>query len=449
MRFVKYTFLGLIIGIFCPFNLYAAVNTDNLKQELALLKNQLQALEDRIAEADQSNVSDPAIENGNKNVNAPISEKKTIKNHAPVQNKKNKAVSSASNESATTSSSPSDVTVPLSWQGSDLSALITGSATAGFTKAFGQSSSFNILDFNPLLLFSYKDLLLLRSSIDFALDDEGNTNVSLDNINLNLFINDHATLGAGKFDSALGSFVQNISPAWVNRLPDSPVGFDADEAAPQSDIGARLQGGFQLSEKMAMNYVVFVANGPQALVNTTNIVIDHINTDGVINNNGDFFFGGRLGFLPIHKFEIGISAATGKVALIDMSDGTTLLQKGRTYNVIGVDAAYKPGNWDFRGEYIQQQVSSQSGSIVPQGEKWKAWYLQAAYWIPTTNFEPVIRYGRYLAAVSNQNQRQWAFGLDYWLSSSLVIQTEYEINDGQKGSGNNTNLFLAQLAFGF
>jgi hypothetical protein len=305
------------------------------------------------------------------------------------------------------------------------------------------------LDFNPLLLFTYKDLLLLRSSIDFALNDDGSTNVSLDNINFNLFINDHATFGVGKFDSALGSFVQNISPAWINRLPDSPVGFDANEAAPQSDIGARFQGGFQITDCMAMNYIFFVANGPQALVDTTNLDIDHINTDGVINNNGDFFYGGRLGFLPIPKLEIGVSAATGKVAFINLADGTTLLQNGRVYNAIGADAAYKPGNWDFRAEYIQQQVSSKSGSIVPQGEKWKAWYLQTAYWIPTTNFEPVIRYGKYLAGVSSQNQRQWAFGLDYWFSSSLVAQVEYELNQGQKASGNNTNLFLAQLAFGF
>ena len=441
MDVVKKIIVSLFIGTFCfPIQrLYATENSKNLTNDLALLKNQLHALEIRIAQADQANVAPPSVTRNNDATKASKS----------ITSKKKKTTSSANSNSAATDSLLSDGSVPLSWQGPTISALITGSASGGFTKAFGQNSSFNILDFNPLLLFTYSDLLLLRSSIDFALNDDGSTNVSLDNINLNLFINDYVTFDVGKFDSALGSFVQNLSPAWINRLPDSPVGFDGDEAAPQSDIGARFQGGFLLTDQMALNYILFMANGPQALVNTANANIDHINTDGVINNNGDFFFGGRLGFLPIPKLELGISAAAGKVALIDMSDGTTLLQKGRDYNVIGVDAAYKLDYWDLRGEYIQQQVSSQSGSIVPQGEKWKAWYLQTAYWIPNTNFEPVIRYGRYLAAVSNQSQRQWAFGLDYWFSASLVIQAEYELNKAPKGSGNNTNLFLAQLAFGF
>ena len=65
----------------------------------------------------------------------------------------------------------------------------------------------------------------------FAINDQGGTDVSLDN--QNLFINDYMIFGIGKFDSALGSFIQNLSPSWVNRLPDSPVGFS-------SDLGGRI-----------------------------------------------------------------------------------------------------------------------------------------------------------------------------------------------------------------
>lgn len=292
--------------------------------------------------------------------------------------------------------------------------------------------------------------MLLRSSVDFSLDDQGNTAVSLDVLNFNVFINDYAAFVIGKSDSSLGSFVPNISPAWINRLPDAPVGFNDNQAAPQSEIGARLQGGFQITENMSLNYIAFVANGPQAQVDTTNNVIDSIATDAFPNNNGTFIYGGRIGFLPIPKFEIGVSAAAGKLSLMDMSDDSTL-QAGRNYHVIGADAAYKPGNWDLRMEYIQQQIGSQSGSIVPQAQRWKAWYAQVAYWIPETKFEPVVRYGRFLAPkdVSIQDQRQWAFGLDYWFTPSFAAQAEYELNEAPANSGNNTNFFTFQLVFGY
>lgn len=355
-----------------------------------------------------------------------------------------------------TQPTPAADCIPLSWQGPDISFLLAGGASVGYAKPFGDTSSFNVVDLNPLLLFSYRDLLLMRSALDFAINDTGGTDVSLDNLNINIFLNDYVTFEMGKFDSGLGSFVQNISPSWINRLPDSPIGFDGDQAAPQSEIGARFQGGFRFTENTAMNYTVFIANGPQAFVDTTNNVIDHIGTDGFINNYGDFMYGGRIGFLPIPKFEVGVSAANGHAALIDMSDNSTVLARNGDYRVFGVDAAYKPGNWDFRGEYIQQQLMGDDEDeavgedmLTLESEKWRAWYLQVAYWIPDTQFEPVIRYGRYLAGDSSQNQRQWTFGLDYWFSSSAAAQIAYELNEGQPGTSADSNLLMMQLVFGY
>lgn len=489
MHFSNWVLLSLLILIASsPLHLHAAENASDLKREIVLLKNQLQKMEDRITATErsmgyikpfgenstfnflglnpqlgnritvaaQSNVA-TATDTSASNVSAPkkqltkqkdLTQTKVKKNELPASKKSSPEVTSSTDAKSENALSPC---VPISWQGPDLSFLIAGGASVGYTKHFGKRESFDILDLDPVLLFNYKDLLLMRSALSFSVDDQGNTSVGLDNLNLNLFINDYVVFGLGKFDSPLGSFVQNISPSWINRLPDAPVGFDGDEAAPQAQIGTYLQGGFRLTETFSGNYILFLANGPQGSVDLTNVVIDHISTDGFTNNHSNFITGVRLGILPIPKLEFGFSGAAGKLALIDMADNTTVVQRGRNYYVWGFDAAFKPGNWDLRGEYIQQQVSSdrRPGNIIPQGEKWKAWYLQVAYWIPTTNFEPVVRYGRFLAAVASQNQRQWSFGLDYWFTSSFAAQAAYEFNKGQKHSDSNNNQFLIQLVFGY
>jgi hypothetical protein len=466
MYILKWVLLCVVIGTSTmPMHLYAAEKTVDLKSEVALLKNQLQVLESRIATVDQSNADVTNDTGTNNNANIADQNKVSIKKPDPIQNKIKKAKVTTNHKSTAAVSLPSDTlsstvssqkvniasntNLPLSWHGSDISALIVGGATAGYSKSFGGSNSFNLLDLNPVLLFSYKDLILMRSALNFAINDQGGTDVSLDNVNLNLFINDYMIFGIGKFDSAIGSFIQNLSPSWVNRLPDSPVGFSSDQAAPQSEIGVQLRGGLPLIADINANYILFIANGPQGMVDTTNGIIDHVSTDGFTNNNGNFITGGRIGILPIPELEIGISGAIGKLALIDMADNTTLLQKGRNYNVIGIDAAYKWTNWDLKAEFIEQHVPSQKNSIVTQAESWKAWYLQMAYRIPKTNFEPVLRYGKYTTSVQSQYQRQLAFGLDYWLTPSIAAQAAYELNYAQENTGNNANSFLIQLVFGY
>jgi len=481
--------LGLIISIgSSPISIYAANNTIDIKNEIALLKNKIQELEIHIASADQANteiITDKDINsspsNPNKNISsipaasnkdvssAPTISSKDVSSAPAVPNKKklSKKIKATkrnektvrpifiSNKSSQVLSpeiiSPA-VSTPLSWQGTDITALIVGGASAGYSKPSAHSGSFNILDFNPIFLFSYKDLLFLRSAVDFSLDDQGNTQTGLNYANLNLFLNDYATFSAGKFDSALGYFGQNLSPAWINKLPESPVGFNDGQAAPQAEVGIQLRGGLPLCNSAKANYVVYVSNGSQGFVDTTditNIVINNISTGGFTNNYGNYVIGGRLGFLPIPKLEIGISAAEGKLVLFDMSDSTSVLQNGRHYNALGADISYKWDNLDLRAEIIQQQIRSQAGSIAPQSERWKAWYLQAAYRFPSTKWEPVVRYGKFTSSIANQQQGQLTAGVNYWFAPSISAQVGYEINHGQSGTGNNVNLFLMQLVFGF
>lgn len=354
----------------------------------------------------------------------------------------NKGVSTENKESNVTSTS-------YFWPNPDFSALLTGSASAGYSVPNNRSGSFDIITFNPMVLARYKDLLLLHSDLDFSLDDDGNTTVELGNLNLNLFLNEVAVFGIGKLDSPLGYFVQNLSPSWVNKLPTAPTGFDSDEAAPQTQLGAQLRGGFYLLSRLKMNYIAFVANGPRAFADPMTGLIDFISTDSYPNNYGTFIGGGRVGILPIPNLEIGFSGAGGNVALFDVNTNLTFGERGRDYTSLGADLSFQWKSWDFRAEVIQQQIGAQNLSLFPQSAGWKAWYLQAAYMIPATKLQPIVRWGGYTSPVSSQSQHQVALGLDYWLAPSIALQAAYEFNNGQHGTDSDSNLFLIQLVCGF
>lgn len=72
-------------------------------------------------------------------------------------------------------------------------------------------------------------------------------------------------MAAGEFDSALGYFQQNLSPAWINRLPAAPPGFSSNQAAPQAEVGLQLRGAFPFFSESKVNYIIFVSNGQQGL----------------------------------------------------------------------------------------------------------------------------------------------------------------------------------------
>jgi len=342
---------------------------------------------------------------------------------------------------------PSSPETAYFWPNPDISRLLTGGASAGYSTQ-RKRGSFDILDFNPLFLFRYKEFVFMQSSLDFSLDDDGNTLVGLGTLNINLFLHNNVILGIGEYDSPIGYFVQNLSPSWINRLPNAPVGFDSDEAAPQAQLGTQLRGGFNLNPNIKVNYIGFAANGPRAFGDSTANVIDHISTDAFPNNFGHYIGGGRIGIIPYPDLEIGVSGAFGHIEFLDLATND-VLDGDSNYTTYGADFSFKWNNWDFRAEVIEQKITSVDADLFPESARWEAWYLQAAYYITAINLQPVIRWGGYTAAVSEQSLHQVALGLDYWIAPSIAIQAAYEINTNESSSGNNENPFLIQLVFGY
>lgn len=321
-------------------------------------------------------------------------------------------------------------------------AVLTGSAAVGYTDMRGSNSSFSMAEFNPIFLYQYKDLLLFRAQLATGVDADGGTEVALEYANANLFVNDTLTLYAGKFLSPAGYFFQNLHPPWINRLPSRPPGFGNEgSAAPEAFVGLGGLGGFALGETARANYSLYVGNSPLLELNEDGNEIEAIEAEGnTLSANGGKVVGGRIGVLPIPGLELGVSGGTGRVAIPGEST--------RSYSLLGADASYMRGGLGLHAEYIQQGVGALSSSVAPEARTWRTWYAQLAYRIPSTKWEPVVRYGDYKGPYEEQQLKQWALGLDYWFTSSAVGKIAYEFNKGLAGTPNDVDRFLLQFGYG-
>ncbi len=333
------------------------------------------------------------------------------------------------------------------WKNTNSIIHLAGYASAGYTNKQAADGRFDQVQFSPIFHYQYKDKVLLESEVEFKVQEDGSTSVGLEYLTIDVNLNDYATLVMGRFISPVGQFRQNIHPSWINKLPSAPSGFGHDGAAPSAEVGIQLRGAVPLGDMgdsgMRMNYAAYIGNGPELELEVEGGVteIHGIGTEGVTgNDDGNMVAGGRVGFIPIPKLEIGLSGAMGDTAIAMEAD--------RSYRILGADFAYQWKKFDFRGEYVQQEVGALASSVAPQAWMWESWYLQGAYRLPH-NFEAVVRYTDYNSPHASQRQEQWAVGLNYLIAPQVIAKIAYEFNQGELGQDTDNNRFLAQLAYGF
>jgi len=322
---------------------------------------------------------------------------------------------------------------------------LAGYGQAGYIAPEGDSGSFNAT-FNPIFHYQYRDLLMFETELEFEFGTDGATTTAVEYAALDLFINDYMTFTAGKFLSPIGFFRRNLHPAWINKLPSKPVGFSAGQAAPVADIGAQLRGGFPLSiaNNRYVNYALFVTNGPMLALDAAGTGIDSVDTESFVDDpDGNKLFGGRIGVIPFPGLELGVSGAYGDVA-IDMSG-----EPDRGYHVLDFDANYQWRNLGLLAEYARQEVNGATASTAPNGQRWETYYVQAAYkWLPT-KFETVIRYSDLNTSHADQNQEQWALGVNYLFAPNVIAKLAYEFNRGLKNAATDSDRVILQLGYGF
>ena len=324
---------------------------------------------------------------------------------------------------------------------------LAGYASVDYISPENENSAF-VANFNPMFHYQYSDKILWEAELEFEVAENGDTELGLEYSTIDLFLNDNFILVAGKFLSPLGNFRQNSHPSWINKLPSAPVGFGHDGAAPIAEVGAQLRGGVSFAKQSKITYAGYVGNGPK--LEADDGELHAVETDGFAGNADDeFVFGGRVSILPIPKLEIGLSGAFGDVAVVE-NDGIDITGDPlRDYTVFGVDASYRLGNLDLRGEFISQEVDEQAASVAPEGAKWESWFVQGAYRFGREKWEGVIRYTDFTSPHADDTQEQLAYGFNYLITPSAMVKFAYESNSGLAGELTDDDRVLVQIAYGY
>ena len=336
---------------------------------------------------------------------------------------------------------------------------LAGFAFAGFTDSDGSDSTFSA-GFVPIFLWQINDRLLFEAEVEFDLGTEGGegtTKVDLGYANGSYILNDYIIVGAGKFLTPFGVFGNRLHPVWINKLPNAPLGRGHGGIAPPSSVGAYVRGAVPLG-KMKMTYDAYISNGPS--LETGGHGAGALNFENFEDFNQSKTIGGRIGFFPLPYLELGYSFQYGDVSASDFPEDVSALLQGvdlsyvKTHDQIG-------GIIDFRAEWVFSDVDDATFFDEADGEyftfdnKRNGGYVQAAY-RPTLaggevlkNFELVTRYDRldFSSVLQGADKSRWSIGLNYWFSSSSVLKVSYQQTDID--GEDNTNAFLAQIAFGF
>lgn len=325
------------------------------------------------------------------------------------------------------------------WKHVESSVHLAGYGFVNYTDRKTENSTFQLGSFSPIFHYQYKDLLMLEAEVEMTYNAAGETETTLEYAALDLFLNDYAVLVAGQFLSPIGQFRQNMHPAWINKMPTMALGFHEGGAAPLSEMGVELRGGFPIGTRRG-NYAVFISNGPRLVDNAGELEVE---TEG--NNqdqNQNKTVGGRIGFLPMSNLEIGLSAEAGKANIPG--------ENNRDYKVADVDFALQPSSLvELRGEYLKTKVGELASSAIPEAHTWKTWYMQASHKFTPTKWEAVVRVGEFTPPDAAQKQKQTAVGVNYLFAANVIAKLAYEFNQGEAGTSADEDRVIAQLAYGF
>jgi len=427
----------IVIVIVMPATALADAKYDALKKKVELLEKQLKQIKQALKQQEAK---------------VKKVEKRVVRKTVVVKGVKEEVITQADAKKL-----EKKVNAASEWKDPNTLIHMSGYADVGYVDGDNKTGSFAVGSFSPIFHFQYKNLVMLESELEIELEDDGEAKVNLEYLTIDWFINDYAALVAGKYLSPIGQFRQNIHPSWINKLPSAPPGFGHDGAAPVSDTGFQIRGGFPIG-KIRSNYALFIGNGPELIAewDGSEFEVDGIDAEGKGTDRDDEkVWGARFAILPISQLEIGVSAATGKATVSSIEDdiGTApalLNEQARDYDVIGFDLAWKYRSVALRGEYVKSEIGSgTSGATASSGGIWETWYAQASYRIPRTRVEAVVRYTDFDTPHVSKDQKQWAVGLNYLFASNFIAKIAFESNDGQPGAVSDDDRWFIQLAYGF
>ena len=390
----------------------------------------------------------------------------SIKGQLAQMKKKSEAPAQTPEETATLDEALNKVKLVAEGSGlGETKLLIAGDAAVGYIDE-GDSPSTFTSELNPMFLWQLNKRLFFEGGLEIAIGgpeengEDSQTDVELDSAYLTYFLNDYASIGAGKFTTPFTVYHRHFDPSWINKLPLDPLVYADGGIAPDSSVGAFVIGAVPVRNAM-MNYAVYLTNGP-ALITDDPDAAGSLNFDNYSDHNNNKAFGFRLGYLPVRALEVGYSFQFSKPSPGNFETVRSYLH-GFDLNYVKY-SDYLKGRATVRAGWIWSQMNS--ATYDPTGDlgfgpvnfnnNRDGGYAEAAYrpteaaenWVK--NLEFVLRYDRLNVsskAPGGGNDSRWIPGVDYWITPRTVLKVAYAFDE--KSGANDNNIFALQLATGF
>lgn len=226
-----------------------------------------------------------------------------------------------------------------------------------------------------------------------------------------------------------------------------------------SDTGVNIMGDFGLTPDLNMQYSVAVVNGLTDKISATGSGLRASRPSLRKDNNNNKAMVGRLGWVLMDKYELGISGYSG--AYDEDSDNFS--------KALGADArVHVTDKLSFEGEYVSFDLDSglnYEDKDVPS--QLTGFYVQANYsfwpealsetilgrWSSSPEFSVHYRYGE--AKIEQeydvpQDLKEYrnTIAFDYHPHPNIVLKNEYQFNSGDLEHGDNDG-YVFSLAFIF
>lgn len=318
--------------------------------------------------------------------------------------------------------------------------LLTGYGFATYTDD-DATESFSA-GFAPILLYRIGERVLFESELEFELEEE-EVEVEVEYAQVDWLVHDRLTVVAGKFLTPFGSFIEKLHPAWINKLPTSPLPYQHGQSlVPFGQTGLQVRGGIPLGDgNRRLTYALFFSNGlrESAHGHEEEEVDGHggdephgggdeeeegpIFLDGAsFNGNGDLGAGGRVSVVPLRGLELAVSYLSGTY------DESGVLEA----KVRGVDLSYHHDYFDLRAEWLDSDTErglDHDGHPLADLEV-ESWYVQPSLRLsvlPVYAFNKLELVARFADLDwGESDEERFAVGLNYYVTSSSIVRLAWE-----------------------
>lgn len=304
--------------------------------------------------------------------------------------------------------------------------MVTGYANVEYLNPQGGTHTFDAHNLNLILIGQLRGDLFAAGEVEY---EHGGEEIALEYAYLAFTRWRYLNIVAGKFIVPFGSFNVN-HPAWINKVPGRPFGFDRVLPATYNDVGVMVRGGLPAGYLSRVTYDAWVVNG---LAGAPGGDLRGMR-DNLIDVDKSKSVGGRAAFVHRLGFEIGASALTG----------TYNDSLGLGVTMIGADAAFQRSGFEIKGEVVRATQEAPAGDLKKSG-----FYAQTSYLVVSW-LEPTIRYSQMdFPGASNRDVREISAGVSLYPSDIGALRLFYRINSERSVPEVGNNEFIAQLTVGF